>query len=116
MSRKIRSGAGCALNQFTAAATLSTAEIFRRDAFTFWRPLELRLMAAVLAIGREFEMPVVSFWGGLNFFRQSDWTPELDRLGYAELGARFNRDTTAHIVAGKLSPLGEEAKKLFTRP
>ena len=94
----------------------STAEIFRRDAFTFWRPLELRLMAAVLAIGREFEMPVVSFWGGLNFFRQSDWTPELDRLGYAELGARFNRDTTANIVAGKLSPLGEEAKKLFTRP
>ena len=56
-------------------------------------------------------MPIVSFWGGLYFFRQSEWSPELDRLGHRELGARFNRETAANILAGRLSDLGRRRRR-----
>lgn len=91
----------------------ATSEIFRRDVFDFWAPLELRLVGAALALGREFDMPVVSFWGGRYFFAQLGWTPDLDRLGYSQALQRLNRDTAQAILANRLDALGQSAKRLF---
>ncbi|MCE7927873.1 MAG: hypothetical protein DYG91_05135 [Chloroflexi bacterium CFX7] len=93
----------------------ATAEIFRRDAFSFWRPLEVRLIRAVLSIGSEFRSPLVSMWGGRFLFYQTEWSEDVDRLGYAETMAEIGPATYQAWVAGTLSRLGEEVKAMIAQ-
>jgi hypothetical protein len=97
----------------TAGAT--AAEAFRRDAFTFWEPLEARYMRDVLALGAEFKMPFVSFWGARFFFGQVDWTPELDALDFRGVSAAVNPTIMQGITAGTRTTLGDAFAALMGR-
>jgi hypothetical protein len=96
-----------------AVAGATAAEAFRRDAFSFWEPLEARYLRAVLALGAEFKMPLVSFWGARFFFGQVDWTPELDALDFKGISSQVNPIINQGINSGSLTRLGQDFAALM---
>ncbi len=97
----------------TVGATAS--EAFRRDAFTFWAPLEIRYIRDVLALGAEFQMPFVSLWGARFFFGQLEWTPELDALDFRGISATVNPIITQNIASGRRTSLGDAFAQMMGR-
>lgn len=95
----------------TSGAT--AAEAFRRDAFSFWEPLEERYVRDVLALGAEFKMPFVSFWGARFMFAQLDWTPQLDALDFRGISEQVNPTITANYTSGKRNALGDAFARLL---
>jgi sugar phosphate isomerase/epimerase len=97
----------------TAGAT--AAEAFRRDAFSFWEPLDARYIRDILALGAEFKMPFVSFWGARFFFGQLDWTALLDALDFRGISGTINPTLNQNITSGQRSPLGEAFAEMLRR-
>jgi len=84
----------------------AAAEIFRRDLPSFWQPLDRKFITVMLRLAEEERVSLVSFfWSGL-FFSYLDYTPEFDRLPYAELTRHHNRAVYAALREGRLSEVG----------
>jgi hypothetical protein len=98
-----------------AVAGATAAEAFRRDAFTFWEPLEARYIRDVLALAAESKLPFVSFWGARFFFGQVDWTPQLDALDFKALSGTVNPIINQGINSNMRSRLGEDFARLMGR-
>ncbi|HEY7269629.1 MAG TPA: hypothetical protein VH951_07365, partial [Dehalococcoidia bacterium] len=93
----------------------TASEAFRRDAFTFWEPLEARYMRDVLALVSELKLPFVSFWGARFFFGQVDWTPQLDALDFNAISSTVNPIITQGFNAGTHTALGDDFERLMGR-
>lgn len=96
-------------------AGATAAEAFRRDAFSFWAPLDFRHARNVLALGAEFEMPLVSFWGARFMHANLEWTPENDALDFRGVSRTVNPVINRNIASGSLTPLGQALEALITR-
>ncbi len=98
----------------TEATSIAANEaIFRRDAFDFWTPLDMKFLSAITRLaeveGIEFVSP---FWSTL-FFGSIAWDPGSDDLSYSAVVQRVNQAAVANLVAGRLTPLGEHYKALI---
>ncbi len=102
-----------AQSEIGATSGATASEAFRRDAFTFWEPLETRYIRDVLALGAEFKMPFVSFWGARFFFGQVDWTPQLDGLDFKGISSTVNPIITQNLAQGRRTALGDAFARLM---
>jgi len=85
----------------------AASEVYRRDTFSFWEPLDQKFIALILKLARAEHVSLVSFfWSGL-LFGYLDHTPDLDRLPYRELAQRHNRVVYQNLRNGVLSETGE---------
>jgi hypothetical protein len=94
----------------------ATADVFRRDWYTFWTPLDklfLRTMAK-LASRRGIEY-VSPFWSGC-FFAGLEYRDELDKGSYLAGQQEFNREVFKNLQAGALTDLGRFFSGLVKRP
>ncbi|MCI0749100.1 MAG: hypothetical protein L0Y32_00960 [Nevskiales bacterium] len=92
----------------------ATADVFRRDVASFWQPLDEKFIRMMLGMAGEEGIGMVSFfWSGL-FFANLEYSPELDRLSYAEVTQRHNREIFAAMQAGRLNALGRFVKRALT--
>ena len=89
----------------------ATAEIFRRDLPSFWQPLDRKFITLMLSLAAEERVSLVSFFWSSLFFSYLDYTPELDRLPYAELTRRHNRTVYAAMQEGRLSDVGRHLQR-----
>ena len=84
----------------------ATAEVFRRDLFSFWQPLDRKFINVMLKLAEEECIGLVSFfWSGL-FFSYLEYAPELDRLPYDELTRRHNRAVYTAMQEDRFSDVG----------
>jgi hypothetical protein len=91
----------------------SSEEVFRRDMYSFWEPLDEKFFKAVVAMADEMEADFMSAYGSMVFFASLDYTPALDGLPYPQLRQQANQAAYAALQAGKLSKLGEFYKDLI---
>lgn len=89
-------------------ATLGTdyTTIYRRDAFSFWEPLDEKFIQALTALSRAAGIEFISIFWTRNFFAYLDYD-SASRLSDAELNQALNRASIAAVQDGRLSPLGE---------
>lgn len=85
----------------------ANAEIFKRDAYSFWAPLDrqmLRCMAKLAQVdGVEYLSP---FWS-TYFFAYLDYTPALDASSYEDVSAQVTLAEWQAIQAGTLDDTGD---------
>lgn len=92
----------------------ATSEIFRRDVYSFWQPLDIKFMQMVFKMAEEEKISLVSFFWSGCFFSYLDYSPELESLPYRDLIRRNNQQVFKNMQEGKLSLVGEFFQKIAT--
>ena len=88
-------------------------EVYRRDPFSFWAPLDSEYLRAVGCMAREGDFEYVSFfWSGF-FFSYLDYDETPRDLTPVELVQAANRAILAELLAGGLSPTGAAYQELL---
>jgi hypothetical protein len=88
-------------------STPATADaVFRRDAFSFFEPLDVRFATITSEWARKEGVAFVSpYWTG-EFFTYIGWTPELDAMPYPQLTETYNAQVRQAFLAGRLTNYG----------
>ena len=81
-------------------------EYFRRDAFTFWSPLDARFLALVARLARTSDVVYVAPFWTTYFFGGVDYGGSTKGLAYAELAHQANQAATKGMRSGSLTPTG----------
>jgi hypothetical protein len=96
-----------------AASPATAVEVFGRDMYSFWAPLDQRFLRAVTTLARGLEMAFCSSFWSQFFFAYVDYTDEIAGLPYAERARMANMAVTRALVEGRLSSTGEVYKRLI---
>jgi hypothetical protein len=89
------------------------SELFRRDVFSFWAPLDRQFLAAMVKFARTQGVEYVSpFWTGC-FFAYVDYDKSNSNLPYKELSAIQNQSAASNLLKGKFTSTGEFYKTLI---
>ncbi len=81
------------------------AEIFSRDTYSFFEPLDEKYIRAVTLLARESGIEFVSFFWSRNLFAYLNYD-SLHGLSDLQINQRMNQAAQAALQEGKLSPLG----------
>jgi len=92
----------------------ATSDIFRRDIYSFWQPLDIKFMRMVLRLAEEEKISLVSFFWSGCFFNYLNYSPELESLPYHDLIRRNNQRVFKNMLEGDLSTVGEFFQKIAT--
>ena len=95
------------------AAGMAYQDVFGRDLYSFWQPLDSRFLTAVVGMADWLDFDYVSFfWSGL-FFGYLDYDALLSGLPAPELYARLNQEEFAGLQAGRLTETGRAYQALL---
>jgi len=89
-------------------------EVFRRDTYAFWEPLDKKFIALILKLARAEHVSLSFFWSG-SLFGYLDYAPELERLSYNELAQWHNRVVYQNLRNGVLSGTGQYYSDLIAK-
>lgn len=92
----------------------ATASVFRLDSYSFWQPLDKKFITCVLRLAERENITVVSFFWSNLLFSYLDYTPELERVSYADLTSRLNQAAYKNMRAGKYSDVGDFLRQQST--
>ena len=92
----------------------ATSEIFRRDVYSFWQPLDIKFMRMIFQMAEEEKISLVSFFWSGCFFSYLNYSPELESLSYRDLIRRYNQQVFKNMLEGRLSMVGEFFRKTAT--
>ncbi|UCH50787.1 MAG: hypothetical protein JSV54_07160 [Chloroflexota bacterium] len=81
--------------------------VFNRDPFSFWYPLDARFFDIIINIADATNMEFVSFFWTRYLFAYVDYSAETGSLSIAEMNRRINQAANANVKEGILSPLGQ---------
>ena len=95
-----------------ATSIAANSDIFRRDTYSFWAPLDQKFLAVIAKLARAKNIEYVSLFWATNLFAYLDYDPKLQTLPYNEVMARLNEAALPNILTGKPSPTGEFYKRL----
>jgi hypothetical protein len=88
------------------------AEIFRRDAYSFWAPLDQKFLALVARLARAKKIEYVSVFWAQYLYAYLDYNPKYQTMPYNDVMAQLNAIATPNVLTGKLSATGEFYKQL----
>jgi hypothetical protein len=95
-----------------ATSIAANSEIFRRDVFSFWQPLDQKFLGAIAKLARAKNIEYVSVFWATELFAYLDYEPKLQTLPYNELGTRLGQAALPNILAGRPSTTGEFYQRL----
>ncbi len=84
----------------------ASLQVFRRDMFSFWQPLDERFLAVTARWAANAGAAYVSAFWSWQFFAYLTWTPELDALPYSQLTATLYRAVTPALIRGTATDVG----------
>jgi hypothetical protein len=87
-------------------------EIFPRDVFSFWEPLDMSFIEAMAGLAHYQGFEYVSLFWANYFFSYLDYDETPKNLSPAELMSRANDAASASLLAGTFSGTGETLKQL----
>ena len=90
----------------------ATADVFRKDAFSFWEPLDRKFMTLLFEFSRREQVALLSFYWSSFFYGNLDFTAELDRIPYQDLVRHVNQKAYAAIRARSPNGLGKTFQSL----
>ena len=90
----------------------ANSDIFRRDTYSFWAPLDQKFLALIAKLARAKDIEYISMFWATNLFAYLDYDPKLQTLPYNEVTARLNEAALPNILTGKPSSTGEFYKRL----
>ena len=94
-------------------------EIFPRDVFSFWEPLDIRFIEAIAGLARYQGFEYVSLFWANYFFSYLDYDETPKNLSPVELMNRANQAASGSILAGTFSGTGQAFQQLmsaFSKP
>lgn len=94
----------------------AAADVFRRDAWSFWAPLDVQFMDTIDAFARTEDVSLVSFYWSTLFFATLEYDPSLERVPYQQATRQLNRQSWQAMQAGQLAPIGAHYKALIAAP
>lgn len=80
--------------------------VFRRDAYSFWQPLDRRFLDLVAAYARASGALYVSPFWSTYFWAYLDYGPDTQDLPYAQITAAVNAKANAAVGSGTFTPTG----------
>lgn len=93
----------------------ASTELFARDAWSFWMPLDERFVRDVAAYAKLYNMEYCSFFWMRNLYGYLDYTPEAARMGPARIYQELNKVAAGNIVKGQLNAVGEALRECATK-
>jgi hypothetical protein len=85
---------------------LSYQDVYARDVYSFWQPLDIRFVEAIVEFANFEQLEYVSFfWAGF-FFGYLEYDETTRDLTFVELYLQLNQAQYANIVAGSLTDTG----------
>jgi hypothetical protein len=90
-------------------------EIFPRDVFSFWEPLDTRFIEAIADLAQYQRFDYVSLFWANYFFAYLDYDETPKNLSPVELMNRANQAASDSILAGTFSGTGQAFQQLLTR-
>jgi len=91
--------------------------LFARDVFSFWEPLDVRFVAAMVRFSRATGTDFTSFFWSRYFFAYVEYSEETGRLSPAELSRLANAAAARNMAVDppRLTHTGETLRQLLTR-
>jgi hypothetical protein len=97
-------------NEGNAAAN---PDIFKRDAYSFWAPLDQQFIAEIVKLARIKGGELVSPFWSTYLFAYIDYSRETDALPYAQVNAKVVQAEVASLINGTFSPTGLYYQRLI---
>jgi hypothetical protein len=97
----------------TGGGVASAPEIFRRDTFSFWAPLDQKFLAAIAKSARVAQIDYISPFWTQYFFGYVDYTSSNANLPFKELAAMVNQVAYSNILADQFSSTGEFYRQII---
>jgi len=108
----------CWLSKTDVLATngvASSPETFKRDAYSFWGPLDEEFLTVMVKFSRLYGVAYLSpFWTGF-FFAYLDWSPQISGLSYSDTAAALAPTESSNARSGKFTSTAERYKTLITQ-
>ena len=93
----------------------ASSDIFRRDLFSFFAPLDQQFLATLVKTTRLANIDYVSpFWTQL-FFGYSDYDQNTAQMSYGQLVAMTNQIASQNIISDQFSQTGQTYKSLISQ-
>jgi len=90
----------------------ANVDIFRRDLFSFWAPLDQEFLATIVRAARLANIAYISPFWSMLFFSYVDYDSTTAALSYADLGAMVNKAAAQNIVNDQFSSTGSYYQQL----
>jgi hypothetical protein len=85
----------------------ANAEIFKRDVYSFWFPLDREFLKLLTSFAQRHQVAYVSPFWSTYFFSSLPYDRNTKNLSYGELTALNNRQAARNIDDGTFSALGD---------
>ncbi len=92
------------------------ADIFARDAYSFWAPLDQAFLEVMVELSHYLELEFISPFWMQYLFAYLPYSPATEERGYAWVIGLVNSQTWVKIQAGTLTSTGEAYKELISGP
>jgi hypothetical protein len=102
----------------TAESELSSGvatheEIFARDAYSFWIPLDQRFLEALVGLSQSLGVEFVSPFWMEYLYAYIEYGPSTQATDLAEVSELLNKEVVKNINSGYLTPTGETYSELI---
>jgi hypothetical protein len=87
-------------------------DVFGRDAYSFWEPLDVLFMQTAVELGRASGVRLLSYFWSNYLFAYVDYDQVSPGLSQAEVRQTSNAATWRAVTGGELSATGEEFRRL----
>ena len=87
-------------------------EVFGRDAYSFWEPLDVLFMQTAVELGRVSGVRLLSYFWSNYLFAYVDYDQVSPGMSQPEVRQTSNAATWRAVTAGELSATGEEFRRL----
>lgn len=93
----------------------SSIDRFKRDAFSFWEPLDSKFLETMMDLAHYKEFEFVSPFWTKYFFAYLDYSEENDALPYSRIAIESSRAAGQNIASGDFTQTGLAYKDLIER-
>lgn len=93
--------------------TPAAVEVFARDPFSFWSPLDQRMLEVVARLARWKQVEYVSPFWSKYFYGYLEYNDSTRILSALQLTRLANVEATKNIAAGTLSPTGLKYRQII---
>lgn len=90
----------------TASSVPTSPEIFGRDIFSFWAPLDQKFLSLMAKSAQIANIEYISPFWTTFFFAYVEYTPEIADLSYQEASSLVNQIAAANILSGTYTSTG----------
>lgn len=95
-------------DRFSALGSIAAAyNIFKRDVFGFWAPLDQQYLATMVRLCRLADVEYVSPFWTLYFFAYLDYSPAIDRAPYPTVRSMAERAAAQGVENGSSTDTGQ---------